>query len=596
MKKMYTYLLLTALAFSQVSCTEDYPDENPVTYGDTYMETYLSTDKAVYAPGEVVSFSLNKMVPDVASAVVRYRCLNDVVKEETLTDTEWTWTAPEMDGVGYLVEVVAKESDGTESVRGSVAVDVSSDPSLFPRNGFLSAYGKITEAEIGDIMNRLNRYHLNYIQFQDWHYKHHWPLGGTALAPMDTYTDICNRTVYLSTLENQISAAHSHGMQTLFYNLCYGALSDAANDGVEEEWYLFTDANHSTKDCHPLSSSFKSSIYIVNPANDQWQKYLIKRNDDVYKTLDFDGYQIDQLGDRGTLYDYEGNKVAIEDGFAPFISAMKTAHPDKRLVMNSVSQVGGPQIAASDVDFVYLEEWGHYFDDLAHDICLNYEYGPDKRNVVCAYMHRNNHTNQKYFNTPAVLLSDALIYAFGGARLELGEHMLDSEYFPNSDLRMDADLKKSMIFYYDFITAYENLLRGGGTWQDPDVSSSSTTESLLLCTPGTACTSAKAGSITVIDKAVNLPDGGNADVLQLINFNRASHLKWIDDTFTQKEPREVEDLPLSVAVSSEPSKVWTATPDSNHCSPVEVDFTYENGRIELSLPGLKYWTMVVIEY
>lgn len=41
-------------------------------------------------------------------------------------------------------------------------------------------------------------------------------------------------------------------MKSMFYNLCFGALKDAASDGVKEEWYLFKDASHTTKDSHDL--------------------------------------------------------------------------------------------------------------------------------------------------------------------------------------------------------------------------------------------------------------------------------------------------------------------------------------------------------
>lgn len=45
----------------------------------------------------------------------------------------------------------------------------------------------------------------------------------------------------------------------------------------------------------------KSNIYLLDPGNAEWQAYIAQRNDDVYANLDFDGYQIDQLGNRGDL-------------------------------------------------------------------------------------------------------------------------------------------------------------------------------------------------------------------------------------------------------------------------------------------------------
>nr|AIA89141.1 CAZy families GH66 protein [uncultured Bacteroides sp.] len=96
----------------------------------------------------------------------------------------------------------------------------------------------------------------------------------------------------------------------------------------------------------------ESSIYLLDPSNADWQAYIGQRNDDVYANFSFDGYQIDQLGNRGDRYDYNGNKVNLLKGYASFINAMKTKHPNKRLVMNAVSQYGASQIAGTGkVDF-----------------------------------------------------------------------------------------------------------------------------------------------------------------------------------------------------------------------------------------------------
>lgn len=64
--------------------------------------------------------------------------------------------------------------------------------------------------------------------------------------------------------------------------------------------------------------------------------------------------------------------------------------------------------------------------------------------------------NKGYFNTPSVLMTNSVIFAFGGAHLELGEHMLGKEYFPNNNLSMKDDLKNSLVNYYDFLVAYQN--------------------------------------------------------------------------------------------------------------------------------------------
>ena len=55
---------------------------------------------------------------------------------------------------------------------------------------------------------------------------------------------------------------------------------------------------------------------------------------------------LDQLGDRGTLYNFAGEPVSLEESYAPFIKEMKNSLATP-LVMNAVNQYGQTAIAAS---------------------------------------------------------------------------------------------------------------------------------------------------------------------------------------------------------------------------------------------------------
>ena len=275
--------LLSFSAFGLASCNIIQPIEDPVTYGDTYIPNMLRTDKSCYAPGQQVTLSINSL-PE-SSAVVRYKHLGQTLSEHPLTALQWTWQPPNNDFCGYMAEIHGTTDDKRDTVYAAIGIDVSSDPARFPRNGFLSKYDKMTDKQINAVIDDLCRYHINYVQFQDWHWKHHRPLAGTAAQPMDVWTDIISRNCYRSTVDGYIRAAHSHGMATLFYNLAYGVLEDYENDGVSREWLIYTDKNHSTNDVHPLSSPFKSSIYLANPGNADWQAYLRQQNDEGYSVF-----------------------------------------------------------------------------------------------------------------------------------------------------------------------------------------------------------------------------------------------------------------------------------------------------------------------
>nr|WP_320060206.1 glycoside hydrolase family 66 protein [uncultured Bacteroides sp.] len=557
-----------------------------VTTVKSSLAVDISTDKACYKPGEAILFTADN-VP--AGTKVRYRHLTTVIEEKSLRSVTWTWSAPSNDFTGYMVDLYQTESDGTEVILGSVAIDVSSDWTRFPRYGFVATFGQDkTEEVTREEMAYLNRHHINGVQFQDWHNKHHWPLGGTREKLDDTYTDIANRTIYTSAVKNYIKAQHEFGMKSMFYNLCFGALSDAAADGVKEEWYLFKGASHTSKDSHDLPSSWKSDIYLVNPANAEWQKYMAQRNDDVYTNLDFDGYQIDQLGQRGTLYDYSGAAVNLLKGYASFIEAMKAAHPDKRLVMNAVSSYGAKQIAETGkIDFLYNEVWNDEadFDHLRTIIKANNVYGSDKlKTVFAAYMNYNIADSKGIFNTPGILLTDAVMFALGGSHLELGgDHMLCKEYFPNSNLSMNIALKTAMTHYYDFMTAYENLLRDGGSENVVNLSTTNAKVKLSVWPP-------KVGYVTALSKVVD-----NRQVIHLINFSQANNVSWRDLNGDMPEPNLLSALPLQLNSTAKVNKIWVASPDVHGGVPQELAFVQKDGTVSFVLPSLKYWSMVVFE-
>lgn len=430
---------------------------------------------------------------------------------------------------------------------------------------------------------------MNYIQFQDWEYKHHLPLAGTITAPDPIWKDIANRDNYFTTVQSYISAAHGYNMKTLHYNLAYGALNDAASDGVSAQWYMYDDNAHTTQEVTTLPQPpFKSNLYLTDPANAGWQQYIAAKTNDMYKVFPFDGYQIDQLGDRNkTLYTYSGTAINLPSGFNSFINAMKVSSPSKRLVMNAVTQYGQPQIASAPVDFLYSEVWApnEAYSDLANIIQSNDALtNGAKKSVLAAYMDYDLAGSTGYFNTPGVLFTDAVIFAFGGSHLELGEHMLGKEYFPNANLQMPDDLKTAMVSYYDFLTAYENLLRDGGTFNNPAIAPGDSQTHLNNWPPAN-------GQISIIGK-----DFGTKQVIHLINFANANSLQWRDRTGMQTAPVAISNPRFNFSSVKNIKRIWTASPDIDGGASKDIAFTQAGGNVTFTLPLLKYWDMIVIEY
>jgi dextranase len=574
----------------------------------------IETDRCCYKPGETVTLTISSIPP--SSSRIRYRFLGDIIADTLFTSRTWTWQAPLEDFRGYMVEVYHPGED-TDDICATIAIDVSSDWTRFPRYGFVATFGSDkTQSKTKTEMKWLNRCHINGVQFQDWHYRHDWPLGGTREGGLwSTYKDIANRTIYTSAVKNYIKAQHDRGMKSIFYNLCYGVLDGWEELGIKPEWFVFKDKNHTTKDKHDLPDSWKSDIYLVNPANEEWQAYLAERNDEVYSFLDFDGYQIDQLGGRGTVYDYGGNSLNLRDGFGPFINYMKNRHPDKRLIMNAVGQWGVSQIAGTGkVDFLYSEVWGNQqgnsltsgkgrFSNIKAVIDENLEKNPTLRSVLAAYM--NYLTDDKDFNTPGVVMADAVMFALGGSHLELGgDHMLCSEYFPSNDMKWHSQIEDWMTRYYDFLTAYENLLRDSWT-EKTGVTASCSDVTINTWEP-------KANQVTMLAREVN-----GRQVIHLLNFTQEDGatslsslgeteganymLCWHDNMAIRPWPKHFDNLSIRLTGMKGMGKVrriWVASPDYCGGAMQELtDYRYlsTTGTITLTLPFLQFWTMIVVE-
>lgn len=560
-------------------------DVLPDTATPSYGNISVTTDKAAYYPGDEVTFMTdNSSFP--ASVKVRYKYLNSVLAESSVTTSTWKWKTPTTDYRGYLAEVYST-SGSAETIHSAIAVDVSSDWKKFPRYGFLSKFPQLNDAEINGVINNLNRFHINGLQFYDWQNKHHNPLPVTGSTPATMWKDIINRDIYFGTVQKYISAAHNRNMKAMFYNLIYGAWDNAEADGVQKEWYVYTDKNHFSRDFHPLSSPFLSNIYLLDPSNSGWQQYLKNENKKIYQALDFDGFHMDQLGDRGPRYQYDGTFLNLSLTFKSFIDAVKNSEPQKDIVMNAVAQYGQKGIAESSAGFLYTEVWSPFdsYTDLSNLIQQNNSYSANTKNtVLAAYVNYDLADSKGYFNTASILMTNAVIFAFGGAHLELGEHMLAKEYFPNNNLTMNDELKNALVNYYDFLVAYQNLLRDGGTFNQVELTSRDNKIQIGPWPPSQ-------GMVATFGKKLE-----NTQVIHLINFTNSMTLKWRDSKGTQAEPVPVKDTKLMLTSDVTVKKIWVASPDFIGGASRSLNFVQTANKVSFVLPELEYWTMVVVEY
>ena len=558
------------------------------TYGQVSL-SYLQNDKSMYAPGDTVKTTVTFSSAVTGAALYReYYHLSEMIFADSVTAIsgaayQVNWLPPATDYKGYLFKLILR-INGIPSDTANIAIDVSSDWKRFPRYGFLSKYPVLTSTDAAAIIGNLSRHHINGIQYYDWQWKHHKPLRGEPGSIYSSWPNIANQTNYLSTIQKYIAACSSRNINSMAYNLLYGAYASAAADSVSDQWRIFSDVTHLQPDFHDLPSTWASDIYIMDPSNSNWVRYINKEMQKVFLGLNFNGWHIDQLGDRGTRYNFSGQAINMTAAFKSFTDSAKVIL-GVPLVFNAVTNYGQTNIAKAPVDFLYSEVWNPYnsYSDLVSLVNYNYSFSNKTKNsVLAAYVNKGISGTAGYFNPASVLFTNAVIFASGGSHIELGEHMLSHEYFPTNKLQMSADLKASMVRYYDFLTAYENILRDDLNPYAVDISSP--THPVTTWPP-------QQGRLWAYPRAK-----GKNLIVQVINFKSATTMYWQDNTAIQAVPALLENIQFRIPVAKTVSKVWYASPDNDLIVPQNIAYTADTDGVTVTLPKLKYWSTIVVEF
>ena len=571
----------------------------------------VTTDRARYDPGApvVVTVALVNTGRAALQGTVRLLCqhLDAVLPSPPAPQAfrlapgrtgclRFVWQPPRTDFQGYRVEALASDATGHQLGDLSTAVDVSSDWTRFPRYGYVSGYHNQTAATSRDVIRRLKDYHLNALQFYDWQWRHEKPLAGTVAHPADSWKDLAGRPTSRRTILDLIQSGHACGMAALNYNLLYGAWSGYTDQGVDFRWGLWNKTDGTDQYSVPMPGGWQTPrLYLFNPADPGWQRYLIGREGEVFASYPFDGWHVDQIGDPGgRKYDRAGNFVDVWKTFLPFLRAAKTTLR-KTLIFNNVGGYGLYDTAAhAPVSAVYVECWPFAgqktYADLKTTIDQARTWSGGKGVILAAYADYDaaraaeGHPPST-FNPPGVLLTDAAIFAGGGSHIEIGDgsFLLDSEYFPNHTLIPSAALLHRLRGYYDFQVAYENLLCGGLT-DSPGA--------LRLSVPFSADGSSNA--VWAFAKA-----GGDTRTIHLINLTGERNTAWRDANADYPPPTLQTDVTIKYYCGSGTvTQAHWASPDVEGGKSMALPYRMGadgGGRyVQFTVPRLAYWDLIYL--
>lgn len=398
-------------------------------------------DKARYNPGEKVkmSFLFDSTKEWKGKLHIEVYHLNEKVAEgkkniqvkKDLKGLEIDWTPPSNDFNGYSVKAFIEGSDQVLTA----AIDVSSDWTRFPRYGYATEFPKESIADSEKKMKELTQeYYLNSFQFYDWMWRHDVSVysktdgkgnpildkKGNFISEKITsntfYNDLLGRKLFPLTIKQQIQAAQKYNAAAMAYQMNYAARENYEAFGVKKEWGLFrkntifpdVEINRDQEGFLFDWVNPPTALYLQDPGNSEWQKYITKEFNRSVNEFSFDGIHLDQWGwsDNDYLYDYTGQKRYFSKDYDSLINSVKESlvknNKDKNIVtFNMVGGNDGYQDVPSTstkTDFDYSEIWQDKdnYNDLLKVVEETRQTNGGKAVVIAGYMNYKQATGDHY--------------------------------------------------------------------------------------------------------------------------------------------------------------------------------------------------------
>ena len=413
---------------------------------------------------------------------------------------------------GYLVTISVKDKSGEVLSSKRAGLSVEEDWTVFPRYGIvagsptdqnsilvknLKAYRK--ELELMKSMN------INSYFFYDAYSEATNPFPEGVDSFVQKWNTWSHTQVDTKAVKELVDQVHQSGAVAMLYNMI-SADSNPKNPVLPLAALAYNFYDSFGKKGEPMTYTIgdnPTQVYY-DPANPDWQKYIAGVMKSAMDRMGFDGWQGDTIGDnRVTDYEHrnstdEADSHMMSDSYASFINAMKDLIGENYYItINDVNGGNDDKLAKARQDVVYNELWTNggsvipgrmqvaYGDLKARIDMVRNKTG--KSLIVGAYMEEpgidytvpgGKATNDagkdalagKPLQADATLLVDATVAAAGGYHMSIAAlananaalNVLQSAYYPTQYLSVAKDTIRKLYNYQQFITAYENLLRGEG--------------------------------------------------------------------------------------------------------------------------------------
>lgn len=553
---------------------------------------------------------------------------------------------------GYLVTISVNDKSGSTLSSKRAGLSVEDDWTVFPRYGIvagsptnqnsilvknLEAYRK--ELELMKSMN------INSYFFYDAYNEATDPFPEGVDSFVQKWNTWSHTQVDTKAVKELVDQVHNSGAVAMLYNMI-SADSNPKNPALPLAALAYNFYDSFGKKGEPMTYTIgdnPTQVYY-DPANPDWQKYIAGVMKSAMDRMGFDGWQGDTIGDnRVTDYEHrnstdEADSHMMSDSYASFINAMKDLIGEKYYItINDVNGGNDDKLAKARQDVVYNELWTNggsvipgrmqvaYGDLKARIDMVRNKTG--KSLIVGAYMEEpgidytvpgGKATNGagkdalagKPLQADATLLVAATVAAAGGYHMSIAAlananaalNVLQSAYYPTQYLSVAKDTIRKLYNYQQFITAYENLLRGEGVTNSTQSVSTKNASGEILSKDALGVTGDQVWTFAKSGKGFS-----TVQMINMMGINAGWHNEegYADNKTPDAQENLTVRLSLAGKTAQEAAKianqVYVTSPDDWATSSMKKAQasleTDENGQpvLVISVPKLTLWNMLYIK-
>ena len=554
---------------------------------------------------------------------------------------------------GYLAKIGVFDSQNKLISSKALGLSVEDNWKVFPRYGVIAGSGDYSNSIINNSellqkynqqMEEMARMHINSNFYYDVYKDPANPIPDTTNPFNQTWSWWSGQngaTIDPTIIKKMIALGHQYGQDAMLYNMISAKTNNenqSNTPGLPDDSqlvYNFKDGAFGKKGTAMTNVMKNSDPYIAqiyyNPASKSWIEFIANTMDKAINNMGFDGWQGDTIGDNQvTTSENKGTNDSsksfdLASSYDYFVNQIKKYWQAKGknydLTVNAVGANGLINLAKSNEDMAYVEVWpGSTYD--GHN---ETEYGDlkwlvdkvrqtsGKSLVVAAYLKHNQPQGDK-FNTDAELLVDATVAASGGYHMTIAANankkdgnnigILDNEYYPNQEYGVSDDLNYKLYNYQQFITAYENILRGKNVENDNNIAKTFSNNGKQLSKDDN---SSRESGRTGNQVWTFTKQGDGFKTIQLINL-MGINSDW-DNTSkgNNKTPTTQKDLTVTYPLNGMPlsqaqelaQNVYLMSPDNwtnNSIQHVQAKVINSNGHYDLAItvPELDIWDMLYL--